>query len=178
MSKYVKNLIQSELEQSLEKGSVEDFLVVSIKGVKGVDNNELRGALKEKGIELKIVKNSLFKKALANRDMSAASGLFTGTCSIAYGGDSIVDVAKELVAWSKKLGPMEIKGGFLEGKPLDDGGAVNLSKMPTRAELQGQLVTLITSPASTLAGSLSGPGGVIAGCLKSIIDSSDEKEAA
>ncbi len=116
-------------------------------------------------------------RAVRDSKMDAAAQLFSGPCAIVYGGDSIVDVAKEMLTWGKKVPAVELKGAFMDGTLFDGKGAAQLAAMPTRVELQAKVVSCVLSPGSRIAGALKGPAGVIAACVKTIIEKA-EKQAA
>jgi len=173
MSYLVKNLVQNEYEKIFN--DISEFVVVDLTGVSGVDNNILRGELKKKGIHMTVVKNSLMCLALQKLGMDAACGVFAaGPCTVAYGGDSVVDIAKEVVDWAKKIKAITPKGAYVDGMLMAGDGVKELSKMPTRVELQGQVVQLALTPGANVAGALLGPGGVIAGCIESVIEKLEE----
>ena len=168
MSQKLKELIQKELKSQF--AGVNDLIVVSLRGISGNDNNALRGELLDKHVRLRVVNNSLAGKVFDEAGMSELRDILRGPCAIAYGGESVVDVAKDLVEWEKKLENFAIKGGFLDGRALDADQARALSKLPTRTELQGLLVVLANSPGSKIASAIGAPAGVIAGCVKTLIE--------
>jgi len=175
MSKTVKAIIEKELKSRFT--GVNECLVVSIRGLKGDENNALRSDLLNQKISLNVVKNSLASRAFCELGMESMPELLSGPSAVVYGGDSIVDVAKSLVEWSKKLEQLEIKGSYLDGKVLDGKATVGLSKMPNRRELSGIIVCQALSPGSNVAGALVGPASVIAGCIKTLIDNKSSEAA-
>ncbi|AQQ10310.1 50S ribosomal protein L10 [Sedimentisphaera cyanobacteriorum] len=176
MSKFVKQLLQRELEAQFK--DIDNFLVIGIDGIGGNDNNQMRADLSEKGMTVKVVRNSLMRKVLSDAGKEQAKELFKlGQCTVAYGGDSIVDVAKEMVALKKKLKALDLKGAFVEGSVVGSEGVTELSKMPNRAELQAQIVQISQTPASNVAGAVSSPASNIAGCLKTLIEKKEEQAA-
>ena len=176
MSKYVKELLENELAKKFK--NIDDFLVVVTKGVDGNENNEMRGILKEKGIKLTVVKNALMRRAMEGLGKTAAASLFlSGPCTVVYGGDNIVDMARELANWAEKIEAVSLKGAFVDGVVMNTEEARVLSKMPSRAELQGKIIILANCPGANVAGAVAGPGGLIAGCIKSLVQRL-EKEAA
>ena len=161
-----------ELKSRFE--GINELVVVSLRGIKGTDNNELRGDLLKKQIHLNVVKNSLAERIFAEAGMEGVGEILTGPCAIAYGSDSIVDLTKALMEWDKKLEFFKIKGGYLEGEVLDGEAAKALSKLPNREEMQGSVVMLAKSPGSRVAGAIGSPAGYIAGCIKSLVEKLEE----
>lgn len=173
MSYFVKNLVQSEYEKKFD--GVSEFIVLDTTGISGIDNNILRGELKSKGIHMAVVKNSLMRLALKKQGMEDACAIFeSGPCTVAYGGDSVVDVAKEIIDWTQKIKAIKPKAAYVDGTLMPGEGVKDLSKMPSRAELQGQVVQIFNSPGANVAGALVGPGSVIAGCVQSLIEKLEE----
>ena len=172
MSKKVKGLIEQELQKRFT--GVSDCMVVSLRGIGGNDNNAMRGDLREKDISLTMVKNSLARKAFASQGMKCMQDLLVGPCAIAYGADSIVDVAKEMAEWGKKIETFEVKGACVEGQILDSAQAKQLATMPNRIELQGTVVMLACATGSRVAGSIGGAGSYLAGCIKSLVAKLEE----
>jgi large subunit ribosomal protein L10 len=176
MSKKVKSLIVDEIKTRF--ADVNELVVVSTRGVGGIESNQLRGALLSKRIHMNMVKNSLAKNAFKAMSKEAVCELLEGPATIVYGGESIVDIVKELTDWAKKIQKIEIRGGYMEGQTLDAAKTAALAKMPSRAELLGMVVMIAQSPGGRVIGAALSPGAAIAGCLKTLIEKKEKEEPA
>ncbi len=171
MSKTVKSLIMRDYKSRIAKDAQEwpDAMVISIRGVKAIETTKLRHVLAKKGIKITVIQNALARKAFEGTRLEALKDLLTGSSALAYGGESVVEVAREIVGAITKMPGIELKGAVLDGIVFKGkAGVEELSKYPTKDEAIGRVITLVLSPAQKLAGQIKGPGSNIAGIIKAI----------
>jgi large subunit ribosomal protein L10 len=170
MSKLIKNMLTDDLKTRL--ADVGEAIVVSLGTLDAQRTTELRQALRKKKIHLKMVKNSLARRATAGTPLAPAFETTEGMLAVAWGGEDVVDLAKELDRLSgvKEFQGFECRGGALDGARLDANDVKQVAKWPTRAEqlsiLSGQIISL----ASTLAGQIVSAGGTLAGQIASRVE--------
>lgn len=177
MSKFVKNLLVDDLKGRLR--DVNEVIVVSLGRLDGTKTTTLRQALRKKKIHLHLIKNSLARRATLDTPLAPAFSKTEGMLAIAWGGEDVVDLAKELDRLSgvKDYEGFEVRGGALEGARLEATDVKNVAKWPTRAEQLSILSGQISSLGATLSGQIIGAGGTLAGQIASRADDL-EKAAA
>jgi large subunit ribosomal protein L10 len=167
MSKPVKELIMRDYQSRFE--DLEGALVVDIRGIDANTNNEMRVGLAEQDIRITVIKNTLARKAIAGSKLEALESVLEGPSALAYGGSSVVDVARQIVEWAKKVNELDLKGAVLDGELFEgDAGVKRLSKFPTREEAQARVVQLVLSPAGKVVGAATSPGAKLLGIVKEI----------
>jgi large subunit ribosomal protein L10 len=168
MSKTVKNLITKELSDRL--GKLEGVGVISPRGIDGIKNNQLRRRLREKGMKMTVVKNTLARRSMDGKKLQGFDKLLDGPSAVIYSeAASISAVARLLLDEKKANETLELRGIFFDGEIYTgDDGVKQVSTLPTREEAIGNLVGLILGPGSRLAGALKGPGGMLGALLKAI----------
>jgi len=176
MSKRIKNLITDELQNKFT--GTDAIVVVDYTGIDSKTTAGIRAGLRQKKVKMTVVRNAMAKKALENAGLKGASTLLTGTNAVVYGGESVVDIAKELVEQGKKVAKLQIKGAVVEGQILDAKAAAALALLPNKKELQGMIVGQILGPGRKLAGQIKGPASKIAGQIKAVEEKAKETPAA
>lgn len=174
MSKPVKNLITKSYQNRFK--DINGAVLIDVRGVEALDNNQMRSGLAEKGIKITVVKNSLAKKAFEGGQLAELESMIQGPSALVYAADdqtSVVSVARELITWAKEIKQMEFKGAIMEGITFGADQITALSKYPTKDEAQAQAVQLIFSPAQNLVGQIVGPGRNIASLVDAIKESKE-----
>jgi large subunit ribosomal protein L10 len=170
MSKLVKNMLVDDLKSRLN--NVGEVIVLSLGTLDAQKTTQLRKTLRNKKIHLTMVKNSLARRATLDGPLSPAFTKTEGMLAIAWGGEDVVDLAKELDRLSavKDYEGLEFRGGALDGSRLEAGDIKVVAKWPSRAEQLSILSGQISSLASILAGQIGSMGGVLAGQISSRVD--------
>lgn len=167
MSKPIKEMIIGDYQSRFD--NIDGALVIEIRGIEANENNAMRLGLLEKNVRVTVVKNTLAKKAFAGTKLEAMAPALEGPSALAYGGESVVDVARALVDWAKKVKKLTLKGAVLDGVYFDgEAGVKRLSEFPTKEEAQAKVVQLVLSPASNLLRAATSPGSNILGIVKEI----------
>jgi len=141
-----------------ESGAV---VVTHYSGLTVAEMTDLRGRLREQGAQLKVVKNTLVRKALNGSVGEAGDALFKGPVAIAYGPDP-VSAAKVATQYAKDNDKFSVIGGFMGEQVLDKASVTALASLPSLDQLRAKLIGLIQAPATKVAGVLQAPAGQLA----------------
>jgi large subunit ribosomal protein L10 len=166
MSKYVKNLVANDIGRRLE--GVEDALLVNVIGLDANSSVVLRKRLREKDINLLVVKSSLAKRATEGSSLAPAFKGVEGSLAVVWGGEDFISLTKEVTALhnDRDYKAFEARGGVMDGEALSADRVKEISKWPNRAEQLSILSGQILAPGANLSAALLGIGGQLASQIK------------
>ena len=112
-----KQAIVAELTEKIQKASA--GVLVDYKGITVEEDTALRRECRENGVDYAVVKNTLLRFAFNNTGLNELDDLLNGTTSLALCEEDVVAPARVMSDYAKKLNDkFEIKGGFMDGKPV------------------------------------------------------------
>jgi len=167
MSKFVKDLLTKDLAGRLD--GVTDCVLADVIGMEANSATALRARLREKGIGMMVVKNSLARRATDGTSLAPAFEGIDGSHAVLWGSDDFVTLVKEVTELDKDeavFEKFETRGGAMDGEQLTPDRVKEISKWPSRAEQLSMLVGQMLGPGAALVAQLSGPGGQLVGQIK------------
>ena len=127
--------------------------IVDFKGMKVEQVTNLRKKLNAAEAEMKVVRNTLAKRAF--KDHPAAEKAFAdkmkGTNAIVFAYGEVVPTAKALADFGKDVEVLQIKTGLMDGEALDEKKIKFLATLPGKNELRAMFLGVLQAPGSKLA---------------------------
>ena len=179
MKKDDKERLVAELTERLR--TTETLLVADYRGLTMPQIDELRTKLLEHGARFAVVKNTLTRRAAEAAGTDTLLALLEGPTAIAFlesGGDPVA-VAKALVDAARETRVLEVRGGLLEGRPVEPSEIESLAKLPPFDVLRSQVLGAITAPLTAIIGLFTAPLQDLYGLLDARIEQlgAEEPEA-
>ena len=144
-----KQAIVASLTEKLQGAAA--GVIVDYKGITVAEDTALRAECRNNNVEYAVIKNTLLRFAFNNTGLNDLDDLLNGTTSLALADDPVAP-ARVMADYAKKLdGKFEIKGGFMDGKPVDLATIQSLASIPALPVLQAQVLGTMLAPITGLA---------------------------
>jgi large subunit ribosomal protein L10 len=144
-----KQAIVASLTEKIQKAAA--GVIVDYKGITVEEDTALRRECRENDVDYAVVKNTLLRFAFNNTGLNDLDNLLNGTTSLALCDDPVAP-ARIMNDYAKKLdGKFEIKGGFMDGKPVSLETIKSLASIPALPVLQAQVLGTMLAPITGLA---------------------------
>lgn len=151
MSSVIEQKKQIVDEISDKFKSAQTAVVVDYRGLTVAEVTELRKQLREAGIDFKVYKNTLTRRAVEAAELTGLNESLTGPNAIAFSTEDVVAPAKILNDFAKKHEALEIKAGVIEGNVASADEIKALAELPSREGLLSMLLSVLQAPIRNLA---------------------------
>ncbi|WP_050182403.1 50S ribosomal protein L10 [Domibacillus robiginosus] len=126
-------------------------VIVDYRGLSVAQVTELRKQLREAGVEFKVYKNTMTRRAAEQAGIEGLGEFLTGPNAIAFGAEDVVAPAKILNEFAKKNEALEIKAGVLEGNFVSVEEVKALAELPSREGLLSMVLSVLQAPIRNFA---------------------------
>ncbi len=126
------------------------MILADFRGLTVDQDTELRRALRNAGVEYRVIKNTLIKFAVKENGIEGLDEFLNGPTSVAMSYDDHVAPAKVLDEYAKKFGKVQFKAGVVEGKVINVDEIRQLASLPPREQLIARVLGGFSAPMAGL----------------------------
>ena len=148
---------------------VVDACGLTVKEVEG-----LRRTIRESGAIMKVYKNTIMQKALAELDMVNMDEILAGPSAFVFCGGDVAAAAKAVTEFAKENEKLEVKGGMMDNTFVSAEEIKAIASLPSKEVLLAQIAGAISGVARGLAVSIN---GIPSGLARAIQQVADQKAA-
>jgi large subunit ribosomal protein L10 len=137
-------------EVSAQVANAQTIVVAEYRGIEVGHLTVLRAKAREQGVYLRVLKNTLAKRAVADTAFAGLADQMTGPLIYSIGVDAVAP-ARVLADFAKTNDKLVVRAGAYGGKVLDKSGVQALASIPSREVLLAQLLGVMQAPISGFA---------------------------
>ncbi|MFC2149702.1 50S ribosomal protein L10 [Candidatus Auribacterota bacterium] len=163
-----KQQIANELFQKVDSSNA--MILTDYLGLTSGKANELRGQLREKSVEYRVVRNRLFLRALKQAGIEGLGDRLNGSTAVLFVKGDQADAAKTLVKFIKTNEFPKIKAGIIGKDVLPKEKVEFLATLPSREVMLATLLRQMQSPVYGLVNVLAGIEKKLLYALNAIIE--------
>lgn len=155
--------------------SAHSVIAAEYRGLSVADMTTLRVKAREAAVHVRVVRNTLARRALQDTEFECMSDQLVGPLVLAFSQEEPASAARVMRDFSKANQKLVIKLGAFGGKVIDGTDIDVLASLPTREEALSQLLSVLLAPASKLVRTLAEPRARLVRTLGAV---RDQREAA
>lgn len=163
MTRANKEAEVEALKQKLEGSEI--IVVTHNLGLNAESTEMLRSEMRKNGVDYKVAKNTLAKRAIAGTRYEKIGDLLAGPTAMATSADPVA-AAKVANDFAKKNDKLVILGGAMGEMILDAEAVKTLASLPSLDELRSKIVGLLVAGPTKLVGVLQAPARQMVGVTK------------
>lgn len=161
-------------EVSAEIGRAQSIVIAEYRGLDVASVTVLRKTARESGVYLRVLKNTLARRAVAGTPFEKLSDKMVGPLIYGMSSDPVA-AAKVLNAFAKDNDKLVLKAGAMAGNVLDQNGVKALASLPSREELLARLLGTMQAPIAQFVRTLNEVPGRF---VRTVAALRDQKEQA
>lgn len=151
MSKVIEKKQQVVSEIASKFQDSQSTILVDYRGLDVAEVTELRKQLREAGVEFKVYKNTLSRRAAEQAELSELNEVLVGPTAIAFSNEDVIAPAKVLNNFAKNHEALEIKGGVIQGNVATLDQIKELADLPNYEGLLSMLLSVLQAPVRNFA---------------------------
>lgn len=167
-----KAIVTDVAQQAVNAQSV---IAADYRGLSVAQMTELRSKAREAGVYMRVIKNTLARRAMEDTEFACVQDALAGPLVLAFSGEEPAAAARVMTDFAKEHEQLVIRIVALRGRLLAPEDANKLAKMPTKEEAISRLMATMKAPVEKLARTLKEPSNKLARALAAV---RDQKQAA
>ena len=144
-----KQAIVAEVNETA--GQALSAVLADYRGLTVEEITDVRKKARESGVYLKVIRNTLARRAVVGTDFECLTEAFVGPTMLAFSHDEPGAAARLLKDCAKEYEALEVKALSIGGQLLEAGDLDKVAKLPTRDEALATLMSVMQAPIVKLA---------------------------